>query len=212
MEGALSRPGRPQENPMLRQIIDNAEAKVPEKLKEEYTKVMGLAGKIMWSSDPELQKERQIFEQQLQQSKDIPTSVAHAVIKVVGIIQNESQMKEPLVSVGLAAPVLMAHILQYVESKMKMPVTKEVIDQTGQMLQVNLLKAYGVTEDQIKGLFTKQAGGQGMDGQNPQDMKQAADGQMEPPAGPMADGRETREEDPEEEHVAPAEETEEEEA
>jgi predicted Zn-dependent protease with MMP-like domain len=157
MKGILQQPApKPKSNPMLDQIVQQAEAQVPEELKSQFLTIMTVGGKMMWSE--EMTKEREEFDQIMQQSGgDVPQVVTHTVLKIISIIQNESQQEKPLEAVGLAAPIFMAHILQYVESKHGVPVTKEMIDETGQMLQVNLLKLYGVTEQHLQDLI-KQRG------------------------------------------------------
>lgn len=159
MNGVLqSAAPKPKSNPMLDQIVQQAEAQVPENLKRQFLTIMTVGGKLMWSD--QMTKEREEFDQALQQSGgDVPSVVVHTVLKIVSIIQNESKQEKPLDAVGLAAPIFMAHILQYVESKHGIPVTKELIDQTGQMLQVNLLKMYGVKDEHIQALFQQRAQG-----------------------------------------------------
>ena len=158
MPGVLNQPTAQRENPLLTKIAQDAEAKVPPKLKEEFLSIMVAGGKLMWSQD--LASERQAFDQALQQHGNVPEVVAHAVVKIASIIQNESQAKEPLASMGLAAQIFMAHTLQYVEGKHKITVTKEVIGETAQMVGVGLLRMFGVKDEQVKELFQKQAQGQ----------------------------------------------------
>lgn len=159
MNGVLQQAApKPKSNPMLDQIVQQAEAQVPENLKSQFLSIMTVGGKLMWSE--QMTKEREEFDQIMQQSGgDVPTVVTHTVLKIISIIQNESKQEKPLDAVGLAAPIFMAHILQYVESKHGIPVTKEIIDQTGQMLQVNLLKMYGVTEQHVQALINQRAQG-----------------------------------------------------
>lgn len=157
MNGVLQQAApKPKSNPMLDQIVQQAEAQVPEQLKNQFLAIMTVGGKLMWSE--QMTKERAEFDQAMQQSGgDVPQVVVHTVLKVISIIQNESKQEKPLEAVGLAAPIFMAHILQYVESKHGIPVTKEIIDQTGQMLQVNLLKMYGVTEQHLQELIKQRS-------------------------------------------------------
>lgn len=145
-------------NPALTQIAEQAEQQVPDKLQREFLSVMAVGGKLIWSD--EMTKERRAFDQALRQVGDIPTVVAHAVIKTISIIQQQSKRKKPLESVGLAAPIFMSHILQYVEAKHGLPVTNDVIDETGKLVQVNLLRLYGVTEPHIQELLKSQSGDQ----------------------------------------------------
>lgn len=154
MPGVLNQAAPQRENPLLTKIAKDAEAKVPEQFKDQFLSIMVAGGKLMWSQ--ELASERQAFDQALQQQGNVPEVVAHAVLKICSIIQNESQAKEPLDAMGLAAQVFMAHTLQYVEAKHKMPVSKEVIGETAQLVGVNLLKMFGVTDEQVKELFQKQ--------------------------------------------------------
>ena len=151
MNGVLQQAPKQKTNPMLDRIIQQSEAHVPENMKSEYLSIMTVGGKLMWSD--EMTEERQAFDQALQQHGNVPEVVSHTVIKIISIIQNESKRDKPLDAVGLAAPVFMAHILQYVESKHGMEATKEIIDETAQLLQVNLLKMYGVTEQHIQQLL-----------------------------------------------------------
>lgn len=163
MDGALQQPAPKQadsrENPLLTTIAQEAEAKVPEELKSQFLSIMVAGGKIMWS--PEMTAERQMFDQSLKGLNDVPRVVAHTVLKIVSIIQNESQSKKPLAAIGLAAPIFMAHVLQYVEGKHKIQITRDVIDKTGQMVGVNLMKMYGVTEAHLQELIRQRSSGQG---------------------------------------------------
>lgn len=157
MNGVLQKAApKPKSNPMLDQIVQQAEAQVPENLKEQVVTIMVVGGKLMWSE--QMTKEREEFDQLLEQGRNnVPQIVTHTVLKTISIIQNESKQEKPLEAVGLAAPIFMSHILQYVEAKHGIPVTKEIIDQTGQMLQVNLLKMYGVTEQHIQELIKQRS-------------------------------------------------------
>lgn len=185
MNGVLQRAAsKPKSNPMLDQIVQQAEAQVPEKLKSQFLTIMTVGGKLMWSE--QMTKEREEFDQIMQQSRgNVPQVVTHTVLKIISIIQNESKRKEPLEAVGLAAPIFMAHILQYVESKHGIPVTKEIIDETGQMLQVNLLKLYGVTEQHIQELIKQRS--QGEEGQSPSPEMAQSDTEGNAPEEPTED-------------------------
>lgn len=212
MNGVLQQAApKPKSNPILDQIIQKAEAQVPEKLKNQFMTIMTVGGKLMWSE--QMTKERQEFDQVLEQSRNnVPQIVTHTVLKTISIIQNESKQQKPLDAMGLAAPIFMAHILQYVEAKHGIPITKEIIDQTGQMLQVNLLKMYGVTDQHIQELLK-----QGPQGASAQPEQSGTEGNEAPgsdqaaSAGPMADGRMSREEDTDEPETEEPEEPEEEE-
>ena len=181
MNGVLQQAApKPKSNPMLDQIVQQSEAQVPEKLKSQFLTIMTVGGKLMWSE--EMTQEREEFDQLLEQSRNnVPQIVSHTVLKTISIIQNESKQEKPLEAVGLAAPIFMSHILQYVESKHGIPVTKEMIDETAQLLQVNLLKMYGVTEQHLQELF-KQRG----QSEQPQMEQSATEGNepAEPEAGP----------------------------
>lgn len=150
-------------NPVLDKIVQNAEAAVPEELQGEFLSIMTVGGKLMWSD--EMTKEREAFDQALKKSGDVPTVVAHAVLKTVSIIQNESGRDKPLDAIGLATPIFMAHILQYVESRHGVQMTNQMIDETAQLVQVNLLKMYGVTEDHLQALIKSRSDAQGQPGQ-----------------------------------------------
>ncbi len=179
MNGVLqSADAQPKSNPMLDQIIQHAEAQVPENLKSQFLSVMTVGGKLMWSD--QMTQTRAQFDQLVQQYKDnIPTLVTHTVLREISVIQNESKQKDPLPAVGLAAPIFMAYILQYVESKHGIPVTKDMIDQTGQLLQVNLLKMYGVKYEHIQELIQMRSGqgGQQPPAQSDQSDQSAAQAQ-----------------------------------
>lgn len=160
MNGVLQKAApKPKSNPMLDQIVQQAEANVPENLKDQFTRIMVVGGKMMWSDA--MTKEREEFDQLMQQSQgDVPTVVSHTVLKIISIIQNESKQEKPLEAVGLAAPIFMAHILQYVESKHGIQVTNQIIDETAQLMQVNLMKLYGVTEQHLQELIKQRSQGQ----------------------------------------------------
>lgn len=189
MNGILQQAApKPKSNPMLDQIVQQAEAQVPEKLKNQFLTIMTVGGKLMWSE--QMTKEREEFDQIMQQAGgNVPQVVTHTVLKIISIIQNESKQQKPLDAMGLAAPIFMAHILQYVEAKHGIPITKEIIDETGQMLQVNLLKLYGVTEQHIQELFKQR----GQSEQPP--MAQSATEGNEPAASEPSDNPEGEQEE-----------------
>lgn len=166
MDGVLHKSARPaRSNPTLDKIAQEAEAQVPEQLRGEFTSIMVAGGKLMWSQ--EMTEERAAFDQAMKQIGDVPRVVSHAVLKIVSIIQNESKRDKPLDAIGIAAPIFMAHILQYVESRHGMAVTNEIIDETAQLMQVNLLKMYGVTEQQVQELIRSRSQGPTQEGQEP---------------------------------------------
>ncbi len=187
MNGMLQQAApKPKSNPMLDQIVQQAEAQVPEKLKNQFLTIMTVGGKLMWSE--QMTQEREEFDQVLEQARNnVPQIVSHTVLKTISIIQNESQQEKPLEAVGLAAPIFMAHILQYVESKHGIPVSKEMIDETGQLLQVNLMKMYGVTEQHLQELI-KQRGSSAQP-----EMEQTATEGNTPPEEPAAEPGEQEE-------------------
>lgn len=198
MSGMLQKPApKPKSNPMLDQIIQQAEAQVPEKLKSQFLTIMTVGGKLMWSD--EMTQEREQFDQLLEQSRNnVPQIVTHTVLKTISIIQNESKQEKPLDAVGLAAPIFMAHILQYVEAKHGIPVTKEMIDETGQMLQVNLLKMYGVTEQHLQELMKQRAQGTPEQGASmPMEQSATEGNQPEAPEEAPAEGEAAPEDDEE---------------
>lgn len=160
MNGVLQQAApKPKSNPMLDQIVQQAEANVPENLKDQFTRIMVVGGKMMWSEA--MTQEREEFDQLMQHAQgDVPTVVSHTVLKIISIIQNESKQEKPLEAVGLAAPIFMAHILQYVESKHGIQVTNQIIDETAQLMQVNLMKLYGVTEQHLQELIKQRSQGQ----------------------------------------------------
>lgn len=167
MIGAIQQAQRPKDNPLLSKIVENATKDVPENLRDQFDRIMVVAGKLMWSD--EASDERAAFDQQIQQAGNVPEVVAHAVLKVVSIIQNESKAKKPLDAMGLAAPIFMAYMLQYVEAKLGMPVTNAIIDETGQLVQVNLLKLYGVTDAHVQELIRMRAAEQSEPSAGPRD-------------------------------------------
>lgn len=184
MNGAIQQANKPKENPMLTQIVDNATKQVPAKLKDQFERIMIVGSKMMWSD--EMTEDRQEFDQLMQaQQSNVPEVVTHTVLKICSIIQNESGVKKPLDAMGIAAPIFMAHILQYVEAKLRIPVTNDLIDQTGQMLQVNLLKMYNVSEQMIQELLKGRGGQPGEQAAAPVSETEPAD-EGAPPAGESA--------------------------
>ena len=102
-------------NAMLDQIRQQAESQVPPALADEYRAIVVAGLKIMYSAETDQTMERAY--KQLQAKHYDPTFMAHALIKLLSNIYNESRGKMKVEAAFPALAVLMAYALDYLEQK-----------------------------------------------------------------------------------------------
>lgn len=125
-------------DPLLRQIQQSQEKILKPGQRREYDKIMAAGLKLMFSDQtfPEMKQAVQT----IKSPQQIPSVVAHGIVKVISIVFNASQGKMSMEVSVPAAIALMAHALEYVEQATKIPIEKGIVDQTTELLRQGMLK------------------------------------------------------------------------
>lgn len=189
-----SEQGDPSVNdPLLRQIQQSQEKILKPGQRREYDKIMAAGLKLMFSDQtfPEMKQAVQT----IKRPQQIPSVVAHGIVKVISIVFNASQGKMSMEVSVPAAIALMAHALEYVEQATKIPIDKGIVDQTTELLRQGMLKmiqeAYKLSDTDFQQILNGTHKDlpnrrQGAPGAAPAGPPQAA--QPAPPPQPMTQG------------------------
>ena len=122
---------------LLSKTLAKTEASVPEKYQRGYNQIMAAGLKAMFSEKTfSLTKE---YLQNIKSEADIPRIVSHGAIKLMSILFNVSRGKLQLEASGPAAIGLMVHALQYVEQRMQLSITPDILAQTTQLVSQGLM-------------------------------------------------------------------------
>jgi hypothetical protein len=133
----------------LTQIVQGVEsAEMQPEMRDSYQRVVTAGMKLVWSA--QFDEERERYLDQIQQPQDVPQIIAHGVVKIISIVQNESKSKSILIGVGPASTVLMCQILEYVQAKKGIDITPELIAQTALFVHQGLMHMYQITPEVLE--------------------------------------------------------------
>ena len=136
------------QDPLVKQTIARLESsKMPPEIRKSYDQIVTAGMQLMWADGQEFDQERESALAKINGPQDVPNVVAHAAIKIISIVQNESKSKDILPGVGPAAILFMCHLLEFVEVAKKIPVTEEILDQTTVLTKEGLLDLYKITKE-----------------------------------------------------------------
>lgn len=126
-------------------------------MRKSYDQIATAGMKLMWSDGKEFQAERDSAMQQITSEQDIPRVIAHVVVKIISIIQEQSKQKEILLGIGPASTLFMCHALEFVEVAKKMSVTPEMLAETQHLVKEGLMDLYKITPAMLQQLADQQA-------------------------------------------------------
>lgn len=112
----------------LEQIAADAEKSVPKQFLNGFHRLMAAGKKAM--ADPVTYDATAKYLDSINSSDKIPEMIAHAVLKLLTLIWNESKGTMPIEPVGAASIVFMCDGLEYLRDEKKMTIDNAVIDQT----------------------------------------------------------------------------------
>lgn len=149
-----ARPGSLMQNikePMLVEIRDQIERQLPPELEADYRAILRAGMKLMFSKQTHGFMMDYVQHIQASPPEQVPTLVAHGVIKMLTIIWNESKGKMKIEAAFPAATTLMCYALEYVKSLgIHLPLNKEMLAQTTKQLAAGFFKAFHITQSQIR--------------------------------------------------------------
>jgi hypothetical protein len=150
-QGAGSAP--PVSDPILKQIEDGVEAKVPEPLKQMYQSVVTAGMAVMFSKQT-----HDLMQKRLTAKPDLVEAVSSAVADLVAGVYNQvapklgtpEKQKFPAAA-AMASTVLMCQMLDYAEKTMGAKVTPEMAGNCAQVTSRAVLAKFGIGQQQIVG-------------------------------------------------------------
>jgi len=139
-------------DPMLKRIERGIDAKVSPALRKQYMSILIAGMKIIYHSAISDQ-----IANKLKTSMDIKGDVSKGVANIIATIFNEvgkkmvPQQKSNFVAASMPAGVtLMCQLLDYSEQIAGTKVTEDLIAETSQATSVELLRKFGIDENQVK--------------------------------------------------------------
>lgn len=144
-------------DPLLRQTVANVERTLNPSTRGSYDSTVAAGMTLMWGQ--KFDQERENFLQLIKGPEDIPRIVAKGIVKVISIIQNEiKNAKEPIAAAVPAAIVLMCQILEYIEKKMRMQVTPQLVDRCTHLVNQGIFSLYNITPEVVEAIKNRKQG------------------------------------------------------
>lgn len=138
------------QDPMLKRLVQGVEAKLNPDMKRNYEAIVVSGMKLMFS--PGTHQEMVEYLKNIQSPEDVPKIVSHGIVKVLSIIQNQSQQDGPLPAAGPACLTLMAMAMEFVEKQNQIDVSKEMVDETVTMIKEGIFHLYKITPEVLDAL------------------------------------------------------------
>lgn len=140
------------DDPMLKRIERSIDAKVSPNLRKQYLQILVAGMRIIYHSDISKQ-----IADKLKSTMDIKGDISKGTANIIATIFNEvgknlkPDQKSAFVAASMPAGVtLMCQLLDYSEKIAGTQVTQDLIAETSQATSVELLKKFGINEQQVK--------------------------------------------------------------
>lgn len=139
-------------HPMLVQIEQQTEAKVPADLKPTFDRIIAAGQKVMYSP----QSHKMMLDQM---SKGEPADAAgEGVAKLFGILMHESKNTLNMKAAIPAMNMLLCEALDFMAQAGKVEITPELIAAAMQEMSSSIMQVLGVTPDKLKEMAAKGQG------------------------------------------------------
>lgn len=147
---------RSQGNPdvaALKQETEKKSSALPKPLQDSYQSTVTAGMRLMWDDSTHQHMEQYL--QGVKSPQQVPKAVAHLILKGIQLIIEQANIKadlgDPFYAASmLAAQYLMCDALDYVEQKLGIPITKDLIAATTQELFSGLYKMYGIDQKKVQ--------------------------------------------------------------
>lgn len=146
-------------DPLLKRMVVHIESRLTPELRKNYDAVVVSGMKLMFS-----EQTHQYMAEYLQMIKvpqDVPKMVAHGIIKLLSIIQNQSKQASPFPAAGPACMALACMALEFVEKRNKINVDNKIIDETMTLIKEGIFSLYKITPEVLEGLKKRPQGAAG---------------------------------------------------
>jgi hypothetical protein len=133
---------------MLDQIRQQAESQVPPALADEYRAIVVAGLRTMYSAETDETMERAY--EQLRANHYSPKFMAHALIKLLSVIYNESRSKMKVEAAFPALMALMAYALDYLEYTRGIQVTEGSVAQIIKAVTAGYFALFKIDPTRVK--------------------------------------------------------------
>lgn len=143
-------------DPLLKRMVVHIESRLTPDLRKNYDAIVVSGMKLMFSDTT-----HQYMTEYLDLIKgpqDVPKMVAHGIVKLLSIIQNQSKRAEPFPAAGPACMSLATMALEFVEKRNKINVDNRMIDDTMTLIKEGIFALYKITPEVLEGLKKKPNG------------------------------------------------------
>lgn len=135
------------QDPLLRQAIANVEKTLHPNMQQNYEAAVVSCMKVAWSEKFGADREQALA--LINTPQNVPQVVAKAAVKVLSLVQNEVSGDEPIPSAGPAGIVIMAQMLEFVEKKKGIDITKDILDQCTYLTYQGIFALYGISKESL---------------------------------------------------------------
>lgn len=146
------------QDPLLKRTVRDLESsKMDPAMRKSYDQMAVAGMKLMWSEGDVFQRERDSAMEHIQSEQDVPGVIAHVVVNIISIIQEQSKQKDVLLAIGPASTLFMCHALELVEVAKKIQVTPEMLAETQHLVKEGLMYLYKITPALLQQLAEQNA-------------------------------------------------------
>lgn len=139
------------QDPILQKQIKDVEAKLTDpEMRKSYDQIMVAGMRLLFDDKTHPMVDEYL--EQIQRPEDVPKIMAHGIVKLLSVIQNESKQQEPLRAVGPAGTSLMAMALELMEKRNGIDVTREMLAQSVLLLKEGIFDLYKITPQVLEQL------------------------------------------------------------
>jgi hypothetical protein len=133
--------------PVLEQIKQQIEAKVPPAIKRDFLAVVVTGMRLIY--DPKTNPIAVKYLDEALQKYEAPMAVAMAALHVVAVVARESKGKIRVDAAIYAAMVFMVYIWEFVQAKQRSEVTPQMVSASTRVLVPSVLRLFGITNEQL---------------------------------------------------------------
>lgn len=135
-------------DPILKQIEQGIEEKIPPQMKSAYLAIVVAGMQIMFSKETS-----QLLDRTLEMPGDMVSNISQGIAKLMGLIYNESKKGGGQgMDVRMAVPAaitLLCQALDYAEHAKSLQVTPEIAANATKQATMATLKMFGIGEDKV---------------------------------------------------------------
>lgn len=152
-------------DPLLRRLVTRMEGALKPEMRRNYDAIVVAGMKLMFSEGTHHFMDEYL--ENIKSPEDVPRIIAHGIVKLLSIIQNQSKKQEPFPSAGPACISLMAMALEFVEKRNKIDIDNRIIDETSMLIKEGIFALYKITPEAMQAIQNQKAKQPGEQAQEP---------------------------------------------